>query len=162
HRVQRHVPHRVRRADPAPDANAGRGRRARGGRATAGRERRQARRRGAPARRAAPPQRASTRDPEARRLARRAPARLSAPPPGPLAGGGMPMTSTPDAVASAILLERDGAVLVITLNRPERRNAVNRQMWRALREAFSGARADAGVHAVVVTGSGGSFCAGQD
>jgi len=70
----------------------------------------------------------------------------------------MPMTSSPEAV----LLERDGAVLVVTLNRPERRNAVNRQMWRELREAFIGARADAGVHAVVVTGSGGSFCAGQD
>ena len=70
----------------------------------------------------------------------------------------MPTTSSPEGV----LLERDGAVLVITLHRPERRNAVNRQMWRELREAFIGARADAGVHAVVVTGSGGSFCAGQD
>ena len=72
------------------------------------------------------------------------------------------MTSSPEAVGEAVLLERDGAVLVVTLNRPERRNAVNRQMWRELREAFIGARDDAGVHAVVVTGSGGSFCAGQD
>ena len=72
------------------------------------------------------------------------------------------MTSSPGAVGEAVLLQRDGAVLVVTLNRPERRNAVNRQMWRALREAFIGARDDAGVHAVVVTGSGGSFCAGQD
>src|SRR5262249_33102586 len=116
----------------------------------------------APARRAAPPQRASARDPEARRLAGRARARLSAAPPGPVAGGVMPMTSSPDAVASAILSERDGAVLVITLHRPERRTAVKRQMWGALREAFIGARADAGVHAVMVTGSGGSFCARQD
>ncbi len=72
------------------------------------------------------------------------------------------MTSSPEAVGEAVLLERDGAVLVVTLNRPERRNAVNRQMWRELREVFIGARDDAGVHAVVVTGSGGSFCAGQD
>ena len=68
------------------------------------------------------------------------------------------MTSSREAV----LLQPDGGVLVVTLNRPERRNAVNRQMWRELREVFIGARDDAGVHAVVVTGSGGSFCAGQD
>src|SRR5262249_21249607 len=53
------------------------------------------------------------------------------------------MTSS-EAVAKALLLKRDGAVLLITLNRPERCNAVNRQMWRELREAFIGARADAG------------------
>src|SRR5262249_43917970 len=89
------------------------------------------------------PQRAPARDREARRLAGRAPARLSVAPPWPLAGGVMPMTSS-EAVANALLLKRDGAVLLITLNRPERCNAVNRQMWRELREAFIGARADAG------------------
>src|SRR5262249_59987083 len=93
-----------------------RGRRARGGRATTVRERRDARRRGAPARRAAPPQRAPARDPEACRLAGRARARLSAAPPRPLAGGGMPMTSSP----AAVLLERDGAVLLATPDRPQR------------------------------------------
>src|SRR5262249_38995018 len=107
------------------------------------RERRAARCRGAPARRAPAPQRGPARDPEARRLAGRAPARLSAAPPWPLAGGVRPMTSS-EAVAKALLLKRDGAVLLITLNRRERGNAVNGQMGRERRGAFIGARPAAG------------------
>src|SRR5262249_43818746 len=91
----------------------------------------------------------------------RAPARLSAAPPWPLAGGVMPMTSS-EAVAKALLLKRDGAVLLITLSRPERCNAVNRQMWRELRRRSSVRAPTLALHAVVVTGSGGSSCAGQD
>src|SRR5262245_19705812 len=57
-----------------------------------------------------------------------------------------------------VLEERDSTVLVLTLNRPQQRNAFNRQLWHALRDAQD----DPAVHAVVVTGTGGAFSAGQD
>jgi 2-(1,2-epoxy-1,2-dihydrophenyl)acetyl-CoA isomerase len=56
---------------------------------------------------------------------------------------------------------RDGAVLTITLNRPDVLNAFNRAMHAALREALREARDDS-VRAVVITGAGRGFCAGQD
>jgi 2-(1,2-epoxy-1,2-dihydrophenyl)acetyl-CoA isomerase len=56
---------------------------------------------------------------------------------------------------------RDGAVLTITLNRPDVLNAFNSDMHRGLAAALKEAR-DAGVRAVVVTGAGRGFCVGQD
>jgi 2-(1,2-epoxy-1,2-dihydrophenyl)acetyl-CoA isomerase len=56
---------------------------------------------------------------------------------------------------------RDGAVLTITLNRPDVLNAFNGAMHRALAGALKDAR-DGGVRAVVLTGAGRGFCAGQD
>jgi 2-(1,2-epoxy-1,2-dihydrophenyl)acetyl-CoA isomerase len=56
---------------------------------------------------------------------------------------------------------RDGAVLTITLNRPDVLNAFNAAMHRALAAALKDAR-DAGVRAVVITGAGRGFCVGQD
>jgi len=56
---------------------------------------------------------------------------------------------------------RDGAVQTITLNRPDVLNAFNRALHAALREALKEAR-DPDVRAVVVTGAGRGFCAGQD
>jgi enoyl-CoA hydratase/carnithine racemase len=61
-----------------------------------------------------------------------------------------------------VLEERDGAVLILTLNRPRQRNAFNRQMWHETRDALGVAQADPTVHVVVVTGAGGAFSAGQD
>ena len=58
-------------------------------------------------------------------------------------------------------MRRDGAVQTITLNRPDVLNAFNRALHAALREALKEAR-DADVRAVVVTGAGRGFCAGQD
>src|SRR3954454_14531701 len=58
-------------------------------------------------------------------------------------------------------LTRAGAVQTITLNRPDKMNAFNRAMHAALREALKAAR-DPDVRAVVVTGAGRGFCAGQD
>ena len=56
---------------------------------------------------------------------------------------------------------RDGAVLTITLNRPDVLNAFNAAMHRALVDALREAR-DGGVRAVVLTGAGRGFCVGQD
>ena len=62
---------------------------------------------------------------------------------------------------SEVLTERDGAVLTITLNRPDVFNAFNSALHAALGEALTEA-ADPAVRAVVVTGAGRGFCAGQD
>ena len=56
---------------------------------------------------------------------------------------------------------RDGAVLTITLNRPDVLNAFNADMHRALGAALKEARA-AEIRAVVITGAGRGFCVGQD
>ncbi len=56
---------------------------------------------------------------------------------------------------------QDG-VLLLTLNRPEARNAFNAEQWRETRLSFQRAMADDAVRVVVVTGAGGAFTAGQD
>ena len=62
---------------------------------------------------------------------------------------------------SEVLTAREGAVLSITLNRPDVFNALNRGLHRELRAALEGA-SDPAVRAVVITGAGRGFCAGQD
>jgi len=64
-------------------------------------------------------------------------------------------------VADEVLTNREGAVLTVTLNRPEVYNAFNRALHDALREALTEAQ-DPAVRCVVVTGAGKGFCAGQD
>jgi 2-(1,2-epoxy-1,2-dihydrophenyl)acetyl-CoA isomerase len=61
-----------------------------------------------------------------------------------------------------ILVSRDAGVLSLTLNRPDKLNAFNPEMHKLLREALEEARDEAGVRAVLLTGSGRGFCAGQD
>ena len=61
-----------------------------------------------------------------------------------------------------LVVERVGAVLTITMNRPERKNAANGVMWRELQANFDEAAADRDVRAVVLTGAGGAFCSGAD
>src|SRR5262249_56329728 len=61
-----------------------------------------------------------------------------------------------------VLEERDGAVLILTLNRPDQRNAFNRQMWHETRDALRDVQDDPNVHVVVVTGAGNAFSAGPD
>lgn len=56
----------------------------------------------------------------------------------------------------------DGAVRLIALDRPEKLNALNVPLARALREALEAAAGDADVRAVVLTGRGRAFCAGGD
>jgi enoyl-CoA hydratase/carnithine racemase len=62
-----------------------------------------------------------------------------------------------------VLLAADhGPVRVLTLNRPERRNALNTELLRALEDGFAAAEAAAEVEVIVLTGTGPSFCAGVD
>ncbi len=58
--------------------------------------------------------------------------------------------------------DTDGAVCTITLNRPDKRNAVDGPMAAELREAFSRFEAEDALRAAVLTGAGGHFCAGAD
>ena len=67
-----------------------------------------------------------------------------------------------ETVAPAALTEWRGNVLVITLNRPEARNAVNSALSTAVGDALQEAQDDPEVRAVVITGAGESFCAGAD
>jgi crotonobetainyl-CoA hydratase len=69
---------------------------------------------------------------------------------------------TQDATTPAALTERRGNVLIITINRPEARNAVNSAVSTAVGDALQMAQDDPEVRAVVLTGAGESFCAGAD
>lgn len=67
------------------------------------------------------------------------------------------------AHASEVLLEnREGSVVTLTLNRPERLNALDSYLPVALSETLTRIEADASVHVVVLTGAGRAFCAGGD
>ena len=61
-----------------------------------------------------------------------------------------------------LLVEHDGPVTVLTLNRPRSRNALDPALLRALGAGLSAAAEDSGARAVVLTGAGGAFCAGAD
>jgi hypothetical protein len=73
-----------------------------------------------------------------------------------------PRPLPPPAREPAVLLERRADRLLITLNRPERRNAYGREMRDALVDALRVAALDATVGQVTLAGSGPSFCAGGD
>jgi enoyl-CoA hydratase/carnithine racemase len=64
--------------------------------------------------------------------------------------------------AATLEVELQGHILVITLNRPERLNSINRQMQLDLQSLFLRAKADPQVRVVVMTGAGRAFCAGAD
>jgi enoyl-CoA hydratase/carnithine racemase len=62
-----------------------------------------------------------------------------------------------------LLVDRDGAVAVVTINRPDKRNALNSETMDELRRAVLALRHDDGVRAVVITGAGDkAFIAGAD
>jgi enoyl-CoA hydratase/carnithine racemase len=63
---------------------------------------------------------------------------------------------------SEVLVADRGAVRVLTMNRPEKRNALNTALTRALLEGLRAADAADGVACVVLTGAGQGFCAGAD
>ena len=63
----------------------------------------------------------------------------------------------PDAI-----IERDGHVMIITMNRPKRMNAISGAMLIRMYDAYEEASADPEVRCIIVTGAGGNFCAGAD
>lgn len=71
----------------------------------------------------------------------------------------VPGTSDADA---PVLSRRDGRVLVLTLNRPDRLNAVSVRMYGMLADALEAADGDPDVRCVVLTGQGRAFCVGAD
>ncbi len=66
------------------------------------------------------------------------------------------------AEAPILTKELDGAVLILTLNRPEARNALSEELMGALQTALDGAAGDKAVKAVVIAANGPAFCAGHD
>lgn len=64
--------------------------------------------------------------------------------------------------ADTVLVERDGPVTIISINRPHNRNAVDGATARKLYDAFLAFDADASASVAVFTGTGGYFCAGAD
>jgi enoyl-CoA hydratase len=62
----------------------------------------------------------------------------------------------------AVLVERDGPVVTLTLNRPDKKNAFNCEMLCRLCDAWDMIDADDGVRAAILTGAGGNFSAGAD
>ena len=63
---------------------------------------------------------------------------------------------------SVLLIENRGAVRILTMNRPEKRNALNADLTKALLENLREADRAEGVGCVVLTGAGQGFCAGAD
>ena len=64
--------------------------------------------------------------------------------------------------ATPLLLDRDGGVLTLTLNRPDKLNAIDNPLADALLDALRSAAADPAVRAVRLRGHGRAFCAGRD
>lgn len=67
-----------------------------------------------------------------------------------------------EAAVNVVLIEREGAVATVTLNRPDSLNALNTDLLVGLRNAMQEVAADDSVHAVIITGAGRAFCAGAD
>jgi len=63
---------------------------------------------------------------------------------------------------NTILYELDGAIARVTLNRPEKRNALNEALINGIRKALQQANDDAAVRVVVISGAGRDFCSGAD
>ncbi|MFI0961283.1 enoyl-CoA hydratase/isomerase family protein [Streptomyces sp. NPDC021080] len=63
---------------------------------------------------------------------------------------------------NTLVVERRGAALWLTLNRPERRNALTPELVGELADEVAAAGSDPAVRAVVLTGAGGAFCSGGD
>jgi enoyl-CoA hydratase len=64
--------------------------------------------------------------------------------------------------ADPILAERQGEILLLTINRPQRRNAFDRALAEAMSSALDEYEADDGLRVAILTGAGATFSAGQD
>src|SRR4051812_50067020 len=61
-----------------------------------------------------------------------------------------------------LLVERDGHVLTLTMNRPERKNAFSPEMLVMLADAWQELEDDDNLRVAILTGAGGDFCTGMD
>ena len=66
-----------------------------------------------------------------------------------------------DSVAG-LRLSREGAVAIVTLDRPDKRNAISLAMWSGLPDLFAGIATESNIRGIVLTGAGGNFSAGAD
>jgi enoyl-CoA hydratase len=71
-------------------------------------------------------------------------------------------TGNEEATESEVLVEQRDRILIITINRPKAKNAVNLAVAKGLAEAVDRLDGDAGLSVGILTGAGGSFCAGMD
>src|SRR5208282_2538930 len=71
------------------------------------------------------------------------------------------MGSQPHAQPHAIV-EREGHVLIVTMNRPEARNALSGEMLEIMAQAWDQINSDPAIRVAILTGAGGAFCAGAD
>jgi enoyl-CoA hydratase/carnithine racemase len=65
-------------------------------------------------------------------------------------------------MSDTLLTENRDGVLVVTFNRPDKKNAINNDMWFAIRDTFTAAREDDSVVCVLLFGAGDNFSAGVD
>jgi enoyl-CoA hydratase/carnithine racemase len=68
----------------------------------------------------------------------------------------------PGKTMSELLIENRGAVRVFTMNRPDKRNALNQALTETLLDGLQAAEGDESVRSIVLTGAGPAFCAGAD
>ncbi len=61
-----------------------------------------------------------------------------------------------------LLVEREGGIVTVTLNRPEKKNAANNQMWDELLATFTEVAETDTDRVMILTGAGGAFCSGAD
>jgi len=72
------------------------------------------------------------------------------------------MTTDPVQPAPHCLVEQDGAVLTVTMNRPEKKNALSGEMLAIMSDAWDRVNEDDSIRVAILTGAGGAFCAGAD
>lgn len=74
----------------------------------------------------------------------------------------MPLTQQAPAQQSPLVVEQDGEITLLTIDRPTRRNAIGAQLVDLLFEALDRANRDPATRAIVLTGTAPGFCAGSD
>ena len=73
-----------------------------------------------------------------------------------------PIPSVSSVGVETIDVQRSEGIVTITLNRPEKKNAINGAMWDELLATFREIAASSSDRAVIITGAGGAFCSGAD
>ena len=73
-----------------------------------------------------------------------------------------PEVVTPEVLTPEVLTEVNGGVLIVTINRPEAKNAMNKNAAELISAAMDRLEADDDLRCAVLTGAGGTFCSGMD